>query len=70
MQLVMISALVGAVGGAILGYWLATHIHSVAAKAAASVTDAAAKLVAATPAVSVGPEPAPANAAAQTPAAV
>jgi ABC-type lipoprotein release transport system permease subunit len=69
MQLVMISALVGAVGGAVLGYWLATHIHSVAAKAAATVTDATAKLVAATPVVSADPAPAPASVAAQTPAA-
>lgn len=57
MQLALISALIGAVGGAVLGYWLATHIHSVAAQAASAVTDAAAKVVAITPAPTVPAAP-------------
>lgn len=40
MEAVAISVVIGAVGGGILGYWLASHIHSVAASAASAVTRA------------------------------
>jgi ABC-type lipoprotein release transport system permease subunit len=49
MQLALISALFGLVGGAVLGYWLATHIHSVAAQAASAITTAADKVAAPAP---------------------
>jgi ABC-type lipoprotein release transport system permease subunit len=49
MELALISALIGAVGGAVLGYWLATHIHSVAAQAASAITTAADKVAAQVP---------------------
>jgi ABC-type lipoprotein release transport system permease subunit len=40
MELALIFLLIGIVAGAVLGYWLATHIHSVAATATSAVTRA------------------------------
>ncbi len=36
MESVLIGVLFGGIGGAVLGYWLATHIHAVATSAASA----------------------------------
>jgi ABC-type lipoprotein release transport system permease subunit len=40
MELALICLLIGAVIGTVLGYWLSTHIYSVAAAATSAVTRA------------------------------
>jgi uncharacterized membrane protein YeaQ/YmgE (transglycosylase-associated protein family) len=55
---ILIGILCGFAGGAVGGYLLATHMHSIAAAASADVVKAVTSVVGATPAAAAPPAPA------------